>query len=82
MIEIADAPDIAACAGCMSPLVWLYSYRTGRTFSAVATGPASFETHQCRTGQDPRTWRDTYRGDPPSGEYVQVKERIASRRGP
>lgn len=76
MIEIQDAPDIAACSSCMSPLVWLYSYRTGVTFSVVATSPTGFELHTCRHAQDERTWRRLLHGDPPSVEYVEAKNKI------
>lgn len=79
MIQIEEPPDVRACAGCQRPLVWLYSFRTGRTFSVVATSTSSFEVHQCRTGQDPVTWRHAYRGEPPSGEYLEARSKIAPR---
>lgn len=79
MIEIAEAPDIHACTSCMSPLVWLYSYRTGRTFSVVATSPTGFEIHGCKHAQDLPTWRQLPHGEPPNELYREVREKISTR---
>lgn len=78
MIEIAEPPDIAACASCGSVLVWLYSFRTKRTFSVIPdeTEHGTFRLHTCRHAQDYPTWKAVRQPDPPNSEYRQAYEAI------
>jgi hypothetical protein len=82
MITIDDPPAANACSTCMSPLLWLYSYRTGRTFSVVAVDHETLRVHGCKELQDPRTWRDVRRGTPPTDDYVQAKQQLTERPDP
>lgn len=78
MIQVEEPPDIAACASCGSVLVWLYSFRTGKTFSAVPdeTERGTFRVHTCRHAQDYPTWKAVRRRDEPTEEYRQAYEAI------
>jgi hypothetical protein len=78
VIEIEEPPDKKVCASCASVLSWLYSPVRGGWICVVRKDNQTFQLHGCRHAQEPRLWRQAYRGDPPSGEYLQVRAQIAS----
>lgn len=80
MITIPLPPDIAACAPCMQPLIWLWSKRRNAWVS-FTPGPAAdlLKVHACRKLQDFPTWKDVPHGDPPSEPYVEFKEQLKNR---
>lgn len=81
MIQVDDPPDVKACASCHSPLLWLYSFRTGRTFSVVAVDNETLKVHGCQHAQDAVTWRSLRRGTPPTAEYVEARAELKERSG-
>lgn len=80
MIEIDEPPDIAACAPCMQPLIWLWSPRR-KAWVSVTPGPEPdlLKVHGCRKLQDFPTWKDLPHGDPPSQEYREAREAIKNK---
>lgn len=75
-LTIDDPPRVNACSTCMHPILWLYSFRTGRIFSAVAMGNDTLRVHGCKELQEPATWRDLRRGDPPNPTYLEAREQL------
>ena len=80
MIQIDEPPGKPFCAQCANQLVWLWSPTREVWVCFVACGCErwSLKPHGCQHAQDPRLWRDLPHGDPPSAEYLQVKQKIAS----
>lgn len=76
MIEIAEPPDVKACASCASVLSWLWSPIREGWICVVPLDARTFQLHGCRHAQEPATWRQLHRGDPPSGEYRIVREQL------
>jgi len=79
VIEIDPPPDISGCATCGSSLIWLYSFRTGRTFAAVpaADDPLGFRAHECRHAQDFPTWRAILATPTPDQPAINAAGRAA-----
>ena len=73
MIEISEPPTVHACASCQAALSWLYSAKRGAWIAVVRVDDDTMRLHRCRHAQDPKTWRELRRGDPPSPEYLAVK---------
>lgn len=75
-MEIQEPPDRAACATCSRPLVWLWSAKTQRWVSFVPVDPETLRIHRCRELGEMPTWRQTQKADPPSAEYLQVRQQL------
>ena len=74
MIEIEEPPEIRACAGCVHPLLWMWSPRRRAWVSFVpGSDPLSLRVHQCSPAQDIPTWRVVREPDPPTPEYLAAK---------
>ena len=60
MIQIEEAPDVAACSTCMKPLDWVYRKRDGKWYAIVRIDgiddPTVVKLHSCRLLGVPRTW--------------------------
>jgi hypothetical protein len=78
MPTIPDPPTVLACAGCGSPLHWLYSPRKQAWIAFVPLDKETLRVHGCRRLQEPSTWRQLRHGTPPTGEYLQVRDRLKS----
>lgn len=79
MIQIDEPPTQAGCSGCMSPLIWLWSSRRQAWVCFVAGDQRdTLQVHRCQSGQDPPTWRQLVRGDPPSAVYRGWRDQIKS----
>jgi hypothetical protein len=76
-LEIPDPPPQRDCASCGNTLIWLYSFRTGRIFSAIAVEGGGFRAHPCRHAQDPVVWREVREPSPPSSAYVEARQQYA-----
>jgi hypothetical protein len=76
VIQIDEPPDQPACSTC-GALIWLWSPRR-EAWVCFVTGPdrTVIRLHGCRHAQDPATWRDIPRGDPPNEMYRQAYEAI------
>ena len=60
MIQIPEPPDVTVCGSCMRALIWLYSFRTGQTFSVVVDDTdrtGTLHIHRCKPLQSPIVWR-------------------------
>lgn len=76
-MEIPDCTAAPVCSRC-GPLSWPWSLRRGAWVAFVPDplDPLVLRFHRCAHAQDRSVWRDTYRGDPPSSEYVEIKEQL------
>lgn len=86
-LSIEYPPDTKACARCYSPLVWLYSARTGKWFAVVpeATETDLIRVHRCPQYPDerpPASWRETREIDPSTARAgaALVREVLATTR--
>lgn len=81
MITIEEPPAKPYCASCDQQLVWLWSPTKQAWICFVACGCErwSVKPHGCRHAQDPRTWRQLEHGSPPTPEYLEMKNKIASK---
>ena len=76
VITIADPPTVHACATCQAALSWLYSPKRGAWIAVVRVDDDTMRLHRCRHAQDPATWRELRRGDPPSPDYLAARQKI------
>jgi predicted RNA-binding Zn-ribbon protein involved in translation (DUF1610 family) len=82
VIQIDEPPAAPFCASCNEQVVWLYSASKEAwvAFVPCTCGERfALRPHPCRHAQHGPTWRSLPHGDPPSAEYLQVKQKIASK---
>lgn len=80
-MEIPDPQGQApACSTC-GPLSWLYSLRRERWVAFVGDplDAGTLRIHRCQHGQDPATWRHIRQGSPPTGDYLEARNKITGR---
>lgn len=80
-LTIDEPPDVKACAACPSPLVWLWSPRRNGWVAFVPVDETTLKVHPCRELQEPGTWRDLRRGDPPNETYIEAKQHLKTGSG-
>ena len=88
MIEIPEPPDIAACATCMHPLVWMWTARRTAWVAFVSVDRLTLRFHECRPLQEPATWRalsavpDPHQAERNAAGRAAVEQALKSKSAP